>query len=93
MTKFDNEIGFALCRTTKGKLTHGPVAEGTPKNVGIPIKCPSGSTQVGLFHTHPKGIPFPSDLDVKAAVKHGIKNLCIDADGKLNCFAIRRKTS
>ena len=90
-TERANEIGFTLCRARNGKLVRGPMASGTPMNVDIPLKCPSDSQMVGLFHTHPGGVPYPSDIDLKSAARVGVSNLCIDADGTLNCFRLRKR--
>lgn len=83
-----NEIGFAVCKTDDGRFVRGPVAEGTPLNVTIPLRCPPNSRIVGMVHTHPGGIPQPSEMDLAAAAKYNIANLCIaqPEDGVMNCF-------
>ncbi len=91
MTQRANEIGFTMCRVTaSGELTHGPLAEGTPDSVNIPVSCPPGSSFEGLFHTHPGGSSFPSPTDIRSAKKIGASVLCIDADGDTNCFRVRK---
>jgi len=85
-----DEFGFAMCRLPSGKLVRGPVATGNPRTVQIPVQCPPGSQLVGLFHTHPGGIAFPSHTDVQSGIRVGARSLCIDADGDLRCFTIRR---
>ena len=84
-----NEIGFSLCKMPNGKLTHGPIATGTPVSVSIPVQCPSGSSLHGLFHSHPGGVPYPSQQDVKSQKLSGAAVSCIDADGKIKCFKIK----
>lgn len=84
-----NEIGFALCKLPSGKLTHGPIAQGTPISVGIPVQCPSGSSLYGLFHSHPGGVPYPSQQDVKSQRAASAKFSCIDADGRIKCFKLK----
>lgn len=81
-----NEVGWALCRTPEGRLLSGPLAEGTPMSVNIPVGCPGGSRLAGLFHTHPAGVAFPSDTDIRSAKAVGAGSLCIDADGQLACY-------
>lgn len=87
-----NEFGFALCRTRDGKLVRGPVAEGTPMNVTIPMNCPSGSNLVGFFHTHPKGVALPSAMDEAAQARLGVKTQCImvPETREIACFRRRR---
>ena len=84
-----NEIGFSLCKLPSGKLTHGPIATGTPISVGIPVQCPSGSALYGLFHTHPGGVPYPSQRDVKSQRLTGAKVSCIQSDKALKCFRLK----
>ena len=86
-----NEIGYSVCETSRGKLVAGPVAEGTPTSVNIPLSCPAGSKLAYLQHTHPGGIAKPSAQDVKSAYASGAKGLCITVPetGETNCFRIR----
>ncbi len=91
MTTRANEIGFTMCRVPgTGELTHGPLAEGTPNSVNIPVSCPPGTNFEGLFHTHPGGTAFPSPTDIRSAKQVKADYLCIDADGLTNCFKVRR---
>ena len=87
-----NEVGFALCRMPTGKLATGPVSSGTPTRVDIAASCPPGGTLVGLFHTHPGGIAYPSAMDVRAAKKVRAPNLCILSDSQLGCYKVGRAT-
>lgn len=86
-----NEIGFALCRVRKtGRLVRGPVAEGTPTRVDIPIKCPPGSEFEVMVHTHPGGKADPSALDRRTAQRFKAKALCIASDTELKCHPVSR---
>ena len=88
-----NEIGFTVCRTPSGQLTHGPVATGTPTSVNIPVVCPPGSKLIALHHSHPGGIARPSRTDVETAIRVKAKHLCIQVPetGELKCFRVLRK--
>ena len=83
-----NEIGYALCQQPDGSYVNGPVAEGTPVSVNIPIRCPSGTKFVGLYHTHPGGVPYPSNTDIQSAARVRAAQLCIEVPetGQTNCF-------
>ena len=84
-----NEVGFTICRTPTGSLTRGPMAMGTPVAVNIPLQCPKGSKMEGLYHTHPGGVAYPSNTDIKSAQRHGAKVLCITNDSQTRCFKVR----
>ena len=90
MVKQRNEIGYTMCRAKSGRLVRGPINEGTPTEVKIPIQCPVGTMFEGLYHTHPGGSPIPSSQDVDAALRVGAKILCVDADGVLECYRVIR---
>lgn len=81
-----NEIGAAMCRFPNGKLAFGPFSEGTPVSVNVRIECPPGSTFEGIYHTHPRGVPVPSQTDIKSGQLTGSKALCINADGDVRCY-------
>ena len=84
-----NEVGFAICETASGELKSGPVVEGGPASVSIPVACPAGSHAVALFHTHPGGVARPSNQDIRAAQQAGLQKQCIQSDTRLACFRIR----
>ncbi len=86
-----NEIGYSLCRAPSGRLVRGPMAEGTPTRVQIPVACPPGTTFEYLFHTHPGGVAYPSNMDIKSGIRVGAKGLCIDADGDRQCYLLRSR--
>ena len=83
-----DEIGFSMCERSDGSLTHGPVARGTPTSVSIPVSCPPGTVFVGLGHTHPRGVAFPSQQDIRSARQTGARNLCIRSDDRTACFQV-----
>ena len=86
-----DEIGFALCRVQKtGRLVRGPVAQGTPTSVDIPIKCPPGSDFEVMVHTHPGGSAEPSALDIRTGQRFRAKSLCIASDTELKCHPVPR---
>lgn len=90
MAKQVNEIGFSLCQVQgNGRLTHGPVSEGTPTSVDIKVECPAGSKLIGLHHTHPGGVAFPSPTDLASARAIGAQVMCINADGQYQCFGLK----
>ena len=84
-----NEFGFSLCQAQDGKLVKGPTATGTPINVSIPVTCPAGSHFTGLFHSHPRGVAYPSPQDIDSALRVGAKILCIQSDQEMKCFRIQ----
>ena len=86
-----DEIGFALCRVREtGRLVRGPVAQGTPTRVDIPIKCPPGSDFEVMVHTHPGGSAEPSALDIRTGQRFSAKSLCIASDTELKCHPVPR---
>jgi len=85
-----NEIGAAICRYENGKLVYGPFSEGTHTRVDVKIACPKGSRFHGIFHTHPGGVAYPSDVDVASGKRVGAKVLCINSDTERRCFNVDR---
>ena len=85
-----NEIGASICQFPGGGLAFGPWAEGTPQSVSIEVACPTGADFLGIFHTHPNGVPAPSPQDIKSGLASGSKVLCIKAiPGDLKCYRKR----
>ena len=84
-----NEVGFTLCRAKGGQLQRGPISQGTPRSVDIILKCPTGSSLEGLFHTHPGGVAYPSRKDIATARQLRVKTLCIENLQELRCFRLR----
>ena len=71
------EHGYTICRNRQGDFIKGRETIGTHNKVDIDVTCPSGFFPDALFHTHPNGSPEPSQADIRAARRHGIKHLCI----------------
>lgn len=87
-----NEVGAAIYQYPDGRLAFGPWAKGTPTSVNVPIpNPPPGSSYAGIIHSHPKGVPYPSETDVRSGVRTGAKMLCIYADGDLRCHQLVKK--
>ena len=88
----ENEVGFAVCRFPNGQLTTGPVSTGTPTRVNIETRCPPGTKFEAIYHTHPGGIAYPSDIDVNALRRSGAEKMCIEVPerGELACYSLKR---
>lgn len=86
-----NEIGHTICERPNGEIVSGPVAEGGPVSVEIPLQCPAGSRYVGLWHTHPGGIPYPSSVDIRTAQLTRAEKMCISVPetGVTKCYNVR----
>ena len=85
-----NEFGFALCQLPNGDLARGPVSWGTPTSVDIQLQCPSGSKFLGLGHSHPGGVAYPSDQDIKSGFESNSQFLAIQSDSELRIFPLVR---
>jgi len=60
--------------------------------VKLSIRCPSGSSPIGVFHTHPGSAePIPSPQDIAEMKRAGLEHLCIKSPEKnlLKCFRIK----
>jgi len=84
------ERSYTVCKSKRG-YSRGPTSVGTRDNVGIIVRCPPGSKPVAIFHTHPKGHPLPSPLDLRTTRQLGVPNICVKTGGKTRCFRVRRK--
>jgi len=84
----DKEIGQTLCMGPDG-LKGGPLATGHYYGVTIPIQCPAGYKPIGTWHTHPGGIPKPSNEDWRMTRKHNLRYCCITVPdtGETRCFS------
>ena len=85
-----NEVGASVCRFPSGRLAFGPWSSGTPTSVNVSVECPPGARFESIYHTHPGGVAYPSAQDVASARKVGAQSLCINADGDLKCFRVRK---
>lgn len=85
-----NEFGAAVCEYPDGTLTHGTRSEGTPISVQISLDCPEGTRLAALWHTHPGGIPYPSQKDVSEARRVGVELIAITQpeQGITNIFSV-----
>jgi len=85
-----NEFGFAIYARPDGSLLAGPLATGTPMSVSIPIvNPPPGTRLAGLFHSHPRGVAYPSNQDLQSAQQVQAPVLCIADDAQMRCFRMR----
>jgi hypothetical protein len=85
-----NEMGFPVCQLPGGELTRGPVSWGSPTSVKIQLQCPGGSKFLGLSHTHPGGVAYPSAQDVRSAFESGAQALWIMSDNDFRTFPVQR---
>lgn len=96
--KSRNEVGAAVCRFDTGALAFGKFTEGHPTGVDVVMQCPAGSKAIAIYHTHPElangsgGSSRPSDVDVAAARKVGVNLLCVNGEGKLDCWRVSPET-
>ena len=83
-----NEVGASICQKPNGQYVFGPKATGTPTSVNVPVSCPAGSKFVGIYHTHPGGIPVPSPMDLTSGRSVNAKLLCIKVPetGQTRCY-------
>ena len=85
------EHGFPIC--ANGGLSKGPESVGHRYGVKVSTTCPPGTRLVGLYHSHPGGIPEPSLADIREAARFRIPNLCIGVpeQGIIKCHRVLRR--
>ena len=83
-----NERGYTFCKGG-GKIRKGPEVTGTPSNVAIPVRCPSGTKPRALFHTHPGGSIRMSPQDIKTMREKNIP-VCVRVGNKVRCYRPKR---
>jgi len=85
-----NEQGFTLCRLKTGRLVRGPVFEGEPTSLRMPVACPAGAAPVGTYHTHPSGDAEPSQQDMDSTRAAGLRFVCVGVPekGTVRCFDV-----
>ncbi len=84
------ETAFTICKQPDGQLIRGSQAIGdSAVHINITPRCPEGCETVGLFHTHPVGVPEASAADIFEMKRLGLKQLCISSGGVLNCQEVR----
>lgn len=86
----DYETAFTICERN-GKLTRGTSGSGGKYAVTLDIGCPSGYKPVGIWHSHPHGVPEPSAADIKEMKKLGLSHCCISVPqtGEMRCHYIK----
>jgi proteasome lid subunit RPN8/RPN11 len=85
-----NEKGYLICKVN-GKLSPGPTHNGEAHNVDIPVGHCQRPNREALVHNHPGGNIRLSEQDVKAAVQHGVKHVCVVTAKKTQCYRIIKK--
>jgi len=83
------EQAFTLCERD-GALIRGSEASGDRMGVRLEVACPHGYRAIGVFHTHPGGVPVLSPQDIKAARLQGMPHMCVgvpDTD-EIRCYKI-----
>ena len=83
------EHGYVVCLTQKGDMYKGPEAVGHRYGVRISPTCRVGKP-CAVFHTHPGGVPEPSEADVRAAQEQRIPWMCIGVPetGEIKCHRV-----
>jgi proteasome lid subunit RPN8/RPN11 len=81
------EHAFTICERG-GRLARGSQASGDRYSVDLVISCPHGYRALGIFHTHPGGVPIPSEMDLRSAVLHGLTHVCVGVPetGVVRCY-------
>ena len=83
------EHGYPLCQ--KGKqIVKGPTVLGKAHSVDIPLRCPKGSSLVGVSHHHPSGSLHLSEQDKRTAKEKGLSIICVTARNKARCYRFRK---
>lgn len=86
----DVERAATICRQNNN-LTWGSQAAGDdPYSVSLNVQCPHGYRAMGVWHTHPGGVPMPSPADIREARRMGVKHLCITVPetGETRCHEV-----
>jgi len=88
-----NEMGFILCRNSRGRVKAGPMQTGDRTSVNVPVRCPAGYRPEALWHTHPSGSLQLSHQDIATGRQHGIPNVCVSngRKGTTRCFRVMRR--
>jgi len=84
------EHGFTLCKLPDGSLHPNYELHGTSMETYLPL-CPLGSKEVGTIHTHPNGVPLPSELDILSSLEYDVDFSCVaDEDKKVYCVVFNK---
>jgi len=81
------EVGAAICCDAR-RCVLGPLSAGTRTRVEVNLKCPPGMRPVGTIHTHPGGLPLPSQMDIENLRRAGLRVSCIVAETGARCYLI-----
>ena len=86
----DYETAFTICQRNK-ELVRGNAGAGGKYAVTLDIGCPTGYKPVGIWHSHPNGVPEPSSADVSEMRKLGLRHLCISVPqtGQMKCHTVK----
>jgi len=91
------EYGFFLCKR-KSRLVKGRTIIGDEYHIPDylwekdEVQCPSGTLEVGSFHTHSNIDPYPSQMDIAAATFEDHLISCIGGLKQVKCWDLRGKT-
>ncbi|MDD5061506.1 MAG: Mov34/MPN/PAD-1 family protein [Candidatus Marinimicrobia bacterium] len=86
----DYETAFTICERNK-QLARGTTSAGGKYAVTLDVGCPSGFRPIGIWHSHPNGVPQPSNADISEMRKLGLRHLCISVPqtGEMKCHIIK----
>ncbi len=83
----DKETAFIVCVNRKGELSRGASATGSISTVSVPVRCSPGTRAVAIVHSHPSGIPLPSDKDMQTSRAHGNIPICVRTEAHgVRCY-------
>ncbi len=83
------EHGFNLCKDNDNIIDKDECT-GTTCEIKIMQECSNVTPKVGDFHTHPRGTPEMSIMDMKSACLLDFKCIGAATDNSIKCF-IRKK--
>lgn len=85
------EHAFTICKDRQtGQLVKGSQAIGdSAVHVNIMPSCPDGCAPLGLWHSHPVGVPQASNSDIFEMKRLGLQHLCISSGGITRCQEVR----
>jgi len=86
----DYETAFTIC-ARNGRLARGNASAGGKYAVTLDINCPEGHKPIGIWHSHPHGVPEPSSADISEMRKLGLRHLCISVPqtGQMRCHIVK----
>lgn len=80
------EVAMQVCEI-EGDLVDGEMSHGSRTRVRVSTDCRAGNLR-GVIHTHPGGVPVPSEMDMQTAVMNDWDFVCVaDEKGEsLGCY-------